>query len=719
VYKIDDLTASITWTTDEPADSVVNYGTTTSLEYTVSDSSLVTNHQINLNQLMSNTTYYFEVQSTDASDNTATDDNNGDYYTFTTFFGPEISDVDSFVSDDTWIKMNPDIKDGVLYPRERLGMVYDSAKDLMIMFGGNSLNDDYNDTWVYNYSDNTWYNKSPSIKYGTLRERFGMGLAYDSLNDRTVMFGGGYAWTNELNDTWVYNATDNTWYNMSPDYVDGTLTERMRPGMTYDSSAQRVIMYGGLDILSGIFYNETWVYNFTDNTWYNMSPVDVGGSLPECCDAELVYDSVNDLTIMFGGTASGSVRHNETWIYDFSKNTWYKQNPGFVGGTLVPRDMHSMAYDSNAERCILFGGASFGGDGELNDTWVYNSTDNIWYKVSYSMVGGVLVPRAAPGMAYDSAAGRMILFGGWNDQELPEQFTNETWTLKMDDITTTITWTTDEPSDSIVNYGTTTELGDTTSDSSLVTNHQIILTELFPDTTYLYEVQSTDQYGHTIIDDNNGNYYTFTTEQDTTPPVITNVQSSGITHNSATITWDTDEQSNSRVNYGTTIALGDTKSNSAMVTSHSIILTNLLPETTYFYEVQSTDSEGNTETDDNGEAFYTFITDCEPSNVMHVYSIDIWNTQTKNKYTIYSKVKIVDASNNAIEGATVYIDWTLHNGVVVSMSDVTDSNGEVTFIYGPTPKSGTYTTTVTDVIKSGWVYNSNDNVETSDFLIIF
>jgi hypothetical protein len=60
----------------------------------------------------------------------------------------------------------------------------------------------------------------------------------------------------------------------------------------------------------------------------------------------------------------------------------------------------------------------------------------------------------------------------------------------------------------------------------------------------------------------------------------------------------------------------------------------------------------------------------------------------------------------------------LPNSVIIPMSDVTDSNGEVTFIYGPTPKSGTYTSTVMNVAKDGWIYNPDDNVETSESLIV-
>jgi len=64
-----DLTAQITWTTDEPADSLVEYGLTALYGAQVSDPSLSTNHVATLVNLTPDTTYHFHVISTDASGN--------------------------------------------------------------------------------------------------------------------------------------------------------------------------------------------------------------------------------------------------------------------------------------------------------------------------------------------------------------------------------------------------------------------------------------------------------------------------------------------------------------------------------------------------------------------------------------------------------------------------------------------------------------------------
>jgi len=80
---------------------------------------------------------------------------------------------------------------------------------------------------------------------------------------------------------------------------------------------------------------------------------------------------------------------------------------------------------------------------------------------------------------------------------------------------------------------------------------------------------------------------------DVTPPLITNI-SAIPGKESATITWNTNELSDSMVKYGTEPGnYTETVYNASFVTSHSIILSNLTSNTTYYYVVNSTDASNN------------------------------------------------------------------------------------------------------------------------------
>jgi hypothetical protein len=76
------------------------------------------------------------------------------------------------------------------------------------------------------------------------------------------------------------------------------------------------------------------------------------------------------------------------------------------------------------------------------------------------------------------------------------------------------------------------------------------------------------------------------------PPVISNVAAKSITIDSATITWTTDQLADSLVEYGTTTSYGSSLKDSILTTSHSIILSNLIPATTYHFKVTSTNGYG-------------------------------------------------------------------------------------------------------------------------------
>ena len=88
----------------------------------------------------------------------------------------------------------------------------------------------------------------------------------------------------------------------------------------------------------------------------------------------------------------------------------------------------------------------------------------------------------------------------------------------------TINWTTDEQSDSLVEYTTdwTTGYELSVDDSAKVTSHSVTLTGLWPGTTYYYRVTSTDSAGNwATVEDDVTDKLNFPTPENT-PPVASN-----------------------------------------------------------------------------------------------------------------------------------------------------------------------------------------------------
>jgi len=154
--------------------------------------------------------------------------------------------------------------------------------------------------------------------------------------------------------------------------------------------------------------------------------------------------------------------------------------------------------------------------------------------------------------------------------------------------TASISWTTDQPSSSQVDYGTTTNYGSSTPlNPTLVTSHSASLTALTPSTTYHFIVLSQDS-NPTVSASSDA---TFTTLIDA-PPVISGVSSSP-SSSSMVVSWTTDKPATSQVNYGTSTSYGlSTPLDSTLVTSHSVTMSGLAPSTTYDFRLDSTDSLG-------------------------------------------------------------------------------------------------------------------------------
>jgi hypothetical protein len=97
---------------------------------------------------------------------------------------------------------------------------------------------------------------------------------------------------------------------------------------------------------------------------------------------------------------------------------------------------------------------------------------------------------------------------------------------------------------------------------------------------------------------------------DTTPPVISSVSVGSVTSSGAIITWSTNENSNSSVQYGLTTVYGST-ANSGGTTSHSATLSGLSANTVYNFRVSATDTSGNTAVSVN-QTFTTVATPTPP-----------------------------------------------------------------------------------------------------------
>ncbi len=163
-----------------------------------------------------------------------------------------------------------------------------------------------------------------------------------------------------------------------------------------------------------------------------------------------------------------------------------------------------------------------------------------------------------------------------------------------------ISWFTDVPADSRVWYDIALGLWSERYEPALVTQRGLAVVGLVPDTLYYYKVESTNASGVTTVSD----VYTFRTLPAAAPPVITDIQVTGITENLAIVNWLTDVPADSRVKYDIALGLWFEEYAPALVTQRGLAVVGLVPDTLYYYRVESTNADGVTATSD----VYTFQT---------------------------------------------------------------------------------------------------------------
>jgi N-acetylneuraminic acid mutarotase len=303
-------------------------------------------------------------------------------------------------------------------PRDGHWMAYDSTDAKVILFGGKGKGS--------HYFDDTWA-YSPATNTWDNRKpagilppgRFGQSMVYDPAGRTTILFGG-VTTTQLANDLWAYSSSANTWTRLKT--TGGPPPARTYPSMVYDPATSKAILFGGWTGSST--FGDTWTYAPATGRWSKLSII---GSPHARWGASMVYDSARRKLILFGGlfgSYDGSNRLNDTWEYDPAAQAWKNLAPA---GALPPaRGYASMIYDSATGKVILFGGFA-GRDGLLADTWAYNPSTNTWDQLH---PGGTNPSRRDFSSAvYDQRAKMTILFGGLTggNGNINGTVLNDTW----------------------------------------------------------------------------------------------------------------------------------------------------------------------------------------------------------------------------------------------------------------------------------------------------
>lgn len=204
---------------------------------------------------------------------------------------------------------------------------------------------------------------------------------------------------------------------------------RMHARLAFDPVARSVVLLGGQTILDGRFVplaDAAWRLDVDRLEWKPLA----GESLPKTvAGAAAAYVDPSFGIALFGGSEGTihercfAARSAPLFCTDAPTGDLWRIDVGGAAASRVertgsgpdPRSGHAMAYDSGAGRLVLFGGLSHpvlpdhGAGQYLRDTWLYDLDTNEWEHIDSDVSPA---PRAWHTMAYADTTGLIYLFGG-------------------------------------------------------------------------------------------------------------------------------------------------------------------------------------------------------------------------------------------------------------------------------------------------------------------
>ena len=171
---------------------------------------------------------------------------------------------------------------------------------------------------------------------------------------------------------------------------------------TYNSAEGTIVLFGGEVFGEGI--NDTWTYDGV--SWVERTPPSILDSAPARVRPGIAFDSERQRVVMFGGGGPQGGTLGDAW--EWNGQRWRNITPA---GADVPvgRFSPELAYDSARGLTILFGGSNSLFQ-PLGDTWAYDGES--WRDVTPAAANRSPPPRSGHAMAFDSRRGVIVLFGG-------------------------------------------------------------------------------------------------------------------------------------------------------------------------------------------------------------------------------------------------------------------------------------------------------------------
>jgi hypothetical protein len=251
-----------------------------------------------------------------------------------------------------------------------------------------------------------WVNRTPDVLPSSWPSgRRQPAVVYDRISKHVVVYGG-YSSAQPVQDTWEWDGAAGLWKRMPVD-----------PPAMFDMSAAVwddldgwVLLFGGETFPSAAPSSQLWSYA---QGWYKVPPNAFDAAWPPAqLNPLFAYDAARARVVLLGSGASPL-----TWEWDALGGVWLNRTTV----TAPTNNQGAFAWDETRHRGVFFGAEAWG------ETWEWDGVAGTWTKIEFP-TDHAPSPRTLAAAAYDSDAGRVVLFGGSPiDSPGAHSWTNDLW----------------------------------------------------------------------------------------------------------------------------------------------------------------------------------------------------------------------------------------------------------------------------------------------------
>ena len=509
----------VSWSTGEPATSIVRYGTNavpSSLTSAVTNAELVATHSVSLSDLIAGRTYYYYIASADEAGNTGTNSSGGALFSFVAPATAPVLLIDEFGIDPLGGSAPP--LSGYTAPLAAIGMNYD-VWDVSTLgnFSGSTLRPYRAIFWrVPEFGDP-----------GTAAERLAISNYVYTGGSLFLASMEVLSRLEEVNDlSFTHNVLHAQSYTVDPD----------------STGAAQIVGSANETVGNGI--DATMDYQVYDTLWGGLVGPDLSDTITPSTNATAVLRNGFGDVVGLRWPAVGQQAPGRVVFFTFpfdavpmgagaddrvqlARNIIAFLAPG--AGGLATVSLDSSAYRLPSVVTVEVGDSNRGGQGTLSVTASTTTQTNGMtvtlqetvrpgvFTGSFALLASTNPPtpgklRAANGdtlrVDYYTASNTLVSATAAIDI-VPPIISNVADT--PDYLEAVISWDTSETADALVQFGESPLLGRTAYDANPTTSHSVTVSGLLSDHLYYYQVVSRDAAGNVAVDDNHGNLYTFRT----------------------------------------------------------------------------------------------------------------------------------------------------------------------------------------------------------------